>query len=465
MKTEIFERTTHVDATPGELFAWHTRPGAFERLTPPWEPVEVVERTGSIKDGDRLVMQVGPLKQRWVAEHTDYIEGEQFVDVQLEGPMAYWRHTHRCEADDDGALLRDRIEYALPMGVFGRVFGSRFMRRKLERMFAYRQRVTAGDVASHAQAEGSKTIMVTGASGMVGSALVPFLTTGGHRVVRAVRNLTSPASPGEISWTQSSGYLEGEALDELDAVIHLASEPIDTGRWSELKKERIRGSRAYTTWNLAKALARLDRPPRVLIAASACGFYGGAGGPFTEDDAPGAGFLAEVCSSWEDALEPAREAGIRVVPLRFAFILGYTGGALAKIVPIFKLGLAGKVGGGRQTVNWISLEDAVGVIYHAMIRDEITGPVNAVSPNPVSNATFAHTLGRVLNRPALFTLPAGAARAVFGEKAEELLLSGGHVEPRRLMDTGYTFRFPELEGALRHVLGRYEAATSGDPAP
>ncbi|MBX3024552.1 TIGR01777 family oxidoreductase [bacterium] len=454
---ELFVRRTHLPAPAATVFQWHERPGAFERLTPPWEAVRVIERRGGVEDGSRAVLRMGrgPLAVRWVAEHRDYIAGEQFRDVQTAGPFARWVHTHRVEPDGAAACwLEDRIEYALPLGGLGALVGGGYTRRKLARLFRYRHQVTAGDVAAHARLSGVETmkILVTGASGLIGGTLAPFLTTGGHQVLRLTRGRPRP---GAATWDPDQGRIDRGALEGLDAVVHLAGENISTGRWTATKKARIHDSRVNGTRLLCETLASLRQPPAVLIAASAIGYYGDRGRDVVdEDSAPGAGFLADVCKEWEAATAPAAARGIRVVNMRFGVVLSGGGGALASMLTPFRLGAGGPIGGGEQFVSWIAIDDTVDAILFALTNQALSGPVNAVAPAPVTNAELARTLGAVLSRPAVLPLPAFAVRLLFGEMGEELLLASTRVEPHRLQAAGFAFRFPTLEPALRYLLGR-----------
>jgi uncharacterized protein (TIGR01777 family) len=324
----------------------------------------------------------------------------------------------------------------------------------LRRAFAYRHAVLRMDLERHG-AEGpgrSLHVAVTGASGLVGSRLCAFLTTGGHRVSRLVRR--PPAGAGEIRWDPASGRVDLAALEGVDAVVHLAGESI-AGRFTEARKARIRGSRVEGTRALAEALAGLRRPPSVLVSASAVGYYGDRGDALLDETSPpGRGFLSEVCEEWEAAAGPAAAGGVRVVLPRFGIILSPAGGALAGLLTPFRLGVGGPVGSGRQFMSWIDLEDAIGAVHFALGRPALAGPVNVVAPAPATNAEFARTLGRVLGRPALLSFPETAARAVFGEMADALLLASQRVRPRRLEETGFPFRFPALEAAVRFGLGR-----------
>jgi uncharacterized protein (TIGR01777 family) len=296
-------------------------------------------------------------------------------------------------------------------------------------------------------------VLVTGSSGLIGSALMPFLGAGGHEPVRLVRSKPSDGSPN-VFWNPESGEVDSTRLEGLDAVVHLAGENI-TGKWTSAKKTRIRDSRINGTRTLCEALAGLARPPRVLISASATGYYGDRGTEtLYEDSSVGQGFLADVCRAWEAAADPAVNAGIRVVYLRLGMVLSPSAGALAQMLSPFGLGLGGRIGSGRQYWSWITLDDVIGAIHHALTTEVLEGPVNAVSPCPVTNLEFTRTLGRVLSRPTLLRLPAFATRLAVGEMADEVLLASTRVEPAQLRGTGYRFRHSNLEDALYRLLQR-----------
>lgn len=297
-------------------------------------------------------------------------------------------------------------------------------------------------------------VAVTGATGLVGSALTPRLAGGGHEAV-ALRRAPAAAGGGGPSWDPETGALSAGALDGVDAVVHLAGENVAGGRWTAARKARIRDSRVAGTRQLAAALAALPQPPKTLIAASAIGFYGDRGDErLDEAAAPGADFLADVCQQWEAAAAPARDAGMRVVHLRIGIVLTPAGGALQRMLTPFRMGVGGVIGSGRQYMSWVALDDVLGGILHALRADSLTGPVNLAAPHPVTNAEFTKTLGRVLRRPTFLPLPAFGARLAFGEMADALLLSSARVEPARLRADGFEFDYPDLEAALRHLLGR-----------
>jgi uncharacterized protein (TIGR01777 family) len=296
-------------------------------------------------------------------------------------------------------------------------------------------------------------ILVSGSSGLVGSALLPALAAAGDEVVRLVRRKSE--NEREIGWDPARGVSEPERLEGFDGVVHLAGEGIAAGRWTAERQKRIRESRVVGTRVLCEALARTRHRPAVLVAASAVGAYGDRGNELLSESSPrGAGFLAEVCRDWEAATAPAADVGVRVVSLRTGIVLAKHGGALAKMLLPFRLGLGGPIGNGNQFMSWIALDDHVAAIRYALVAGALSGPVNAVAPNPVQNREFTRVLARVLRRPAIFPLPAFAARILLGKMADELLLSGQRVVPERLSSAGFIFAHPQLEGALRHVLDR-----------
>jgi len=296
-------------------------------------------------------------------------------------------------------------------------------------------------------------VAITGASGFVGAALVPFLTTGEHEIVRLVRR--APKAKDEVRWDPEAGEIDAAALEGVEAVVNLSGENIAGGRWTDARKKLLRASRVGPTGLVARTLASLKRKPKVLVSASAIGLYGSRGDAWlTEKDLPADDFLGRLSSDWEKAAAPAAEAGIRVVHPRIGMVLSPAGGALGKMLLPFKAGLGGMLGHGTQYMSWIAMDDLLGVIHHLLDRPDLEGPVNAVAPEPVTNAVFTKTLGRVLGRPTVAPAPAFALRLAFGEMADATLLSSTRVRPERLLATGFRFRFPDLEGALRHVLGR-----------
>jgi hypothetical protein len=456
MPDQLFRLTTRIARPAAEVFAWHERPGALGRLCPPWERVELVSATGGVRDGARVVVRnkIGPFWSEWQVEHRGYVPGREFRDVQLSGPFARWEHLHRIEPDGPSAcLLTDEIRYALPGGPLGQALAGSFVRGQLARLFAWRHATTREDLEAGfpGGALVPRRILLAGGSGLVGSALSAFLQTQGHAVVHLVRR---PArGPGEVSWNPAAGELPATALDGIDAVVNLGGTNIGAGRWTEHRRASIRQSRLDATRTLVAALARAPRPPAVFVSASAVGVYGERGDDVLDESAPvGDGFLAGVCRDWEAAAQGA-PAGVRVVTPRFGVVLSPAGGALAKLLPVFRAGLGGRVGSGRQWMSWISIDDALGVLHHVLLDPRCAGAVNAVAPGAVTNAEFSAVLGRVLGRLAFLPVPAPALRLLFGQMADETLLASTRATPGRLTATGYAFRHPTVTAALRHVLG------------
>jgi uncharacterized protein (TIGR01777 family) len=422
------------------LFDWHARDGTFQRLNPPFENVELLERSGGLQPGARTVLRVhvGPLARRWVAVHTALEDGRSFTDQQISGPFARWEHTHRMLPDgEQRSTLEDDVTYAMPFGRLGRA-GAVVAQAKLEAVFAYRHALMAADLARHSELPGAGLrVGITGSHGHIGSALASFLTTGGHSVVRLGRSILP------------------DNVEGLDAVVNLAGAGIADRRWTESRKEEIRASRIRTTESVAQAILGARRPPPVWISGSAIGFYGNRGElPVDESSPRGTGFLADLTEAWEAATRPVELAGIRVVHLRTGVVLSPDGGALGKMMLPFQLGAGGRLGSGRQVYSWISLEDALGAIHFALLTATLRGPVNLTAPEPVTNATFTHVLGRVLRRPTLASIPAPVIHTVFGQMGAEALLGGANVVPRALLDAGFRFRWPGLEEALRFCLGK-----------
>lgn len=295
-------------------------------------------------------------------------------------------------------------------------------------------------------------VLVSGSSGLIGSRVVTDLLAAGHEMHRLVRR--PDATPHEVSWDPLAGRIDAEVLEGFDAVVHLAGENIGGKRWTRERKERIRTSRVAGTRLLCEALAARQRPPRTLICASALGYYGDRGDEvLTEESPPGKGFLPEVCKEWEAAALPVRSRGTRIVWLRIGIVLAREGGALPRMLTPFRLGLGGRLGSGRQWMSWIAREDVVRIVRFVLQHDDLEGPVNAASPDPVTNAEFTKTLARVLRRPALLPVPAFVLRLLLGEMADELLLSSTRMTPARLTAAGFVFAHPRLEDALRRELG------------
>jgi len=438
-----FVHSSVLDAPIEEVFDWHARPGAIRRLTPPWQPFRVVEEAASLADGRAVLRLPGGLG--WVAEHVPeaYAPPHAFEDRLVSRPLAdllRWHHRHDLTAEGGGTRLTDVVAARLPD-------------RLLAPMFAYRHRQLADDLRALRDLRSEPlTIAVTGASGTVGRSLVPLLTTAGHRVVRLVRRAAQ--RPDERTWRPEAPA--DDLLDGVDALVHLAGASI-AGRFDDRHQEAVRTSRVGPTRRLAEAAARAG--VRVVVSASAVGFYGSDRSDrddteLTEADERGTGFLADVVADWEADTEPAREGGIRVVLVRTGIVQTPQGGALRLQVPLYAAGLGGRLGSGQQWQPWIGIDDLTDIYLRAVVDARLAGPVNAVAPAPVRQQEYAAVLGRVLHRPTLVPTPALGPRVLLGaEGAREVALASQRVTPRVLLDAGHRFRHPDLEQALRHMLG------------
>jgi len=442
-------------------YAWHEHDSAFNRLSPIWETTRMVSSEG-IREGGRAIIAIpSPVgSMHWHAEHFDVHKGKEFSDRQQKGPFHFWMHRHLFEGADSGCVLNDIIRYELPLSPVSDLFAGWFVQRKLAAMFAYRHKVLSNDLVfwKSLPEKKVKRILLTGSSGLIGSELAPFLRMGGYEVIGVSRR----AEPGRTSvcWDLSKPNPEDASVlldgKPLDAVIHLAGESIAEGRWSEAKKQRLIRSRVDATNNLIVGLQKLGLSPRVFISASGVGLYGDRGDQIlTESSAPGAGFLGELAQAWEAAARASEMAfSARSVQMRMGAVLTPRGGALAKMLLPFKCGVGGVLGNGRQWMSWVALDDVLYAVTYALETQAVSGPVNLVSPHPVTNAEFTRTLAQVLKRPAVLPAPAFALRLVLGELADELLLNSQRALPRELLESGFEFKHADLRDALSHMLGK-----------
>jgi uncharacterized protein (TIGR01777 family) len=434
------EYSSVLDHPVGDVFGWHERPGAFQRLTPPWLGARLVTEAPSLADGRAVIRLPGGI--RWVAQHHDYDPPYGFVDDLVSLPLP-WRHVHSFAPEGPSRTrLTDRVSTPVPA-------------LALRRMFAYRHTQLRDDLGVQSDLRRldptPQTVAVTGSSGLIGTALCAFLSTAGHRVIRLVRR--APRADDERPWDPFAP--DPAVLEGVDAVVHLAGASI-AGRFTSRHKEAIASSRIEPTRRLVGALGQAHGP-RVLLAASAIGYYG----PERDDElldegaARGDGFLAEVVAQWEAASMRASDAGVRVVVVRTGIVLSAAGGMLAILRPLFLAGLGGRIGDGDQWMSWIDLDDLTDVYARALVDTAITGVLNAVAPNPVRNAELTRALAAVLHRPALIAVPKAAAAAVLGAQgARELACASQRVVPARLDAAEFHFRRPTLDACLRHQLGR-----------
>ena len=440
---------TIVDHPIDEVWAWHTRRGAMRRLVPPWQPMRVVKETESLANGRAILGLPGGL--RWIAQHdpSGYDPPHQFLDVlSSDGLMTlpprligWWRHTHRySEAGPGRTRVHDNVDTTVPGAA-------------LRSTFAYRHRQLAEDLAAHRDAAqagaGSLVIAMTGSSGLVGTALAAFLSTGGHRVIRLVRR--DPADVDERRWDPEDPA--ADLFSGVDAVVHLAGESI-AGRFTAGHRRAIRDSRIEPTRRLAEVAAATPGLG-AFVSASAVGFYGHDRGDelLDESSSRGTGFLADVVADWEAATGPA-SAGTRVVTVRTGIVQAAAGGTLKLMRPLFAAGLGGRLGSGRQWLSWIGIDDLLDVYYRAIYDTRLSGPVNAVAPYPVRNIDYTQALARTVHRPALLPVPAFGPRLLLGKQgATELAEANQRVVPAALTAVGHRFRQPTVQDALAHQLG------------
>jgi hypothetical protein len=403
-----------------------------------------------------LAMHAGPVPYQWQARHIENVPGVLFRDIQERGPFARWTHTHRFTDTADGAQLEDQIDYALPAQPLLPGFSTRLVNGTLERVFRYRHATLRDDLLLHQRCSRSPLrLLISGGSGVLGSALHPLLTTGGHEVWTLVRR-TPDRNRREIYWNPERGELNLAGLPAFDGVIHLAGDNIGEGRWTPAKKKRVIDSRTLGTGLLARTLADLPLRPRVLLSASAVGFYGNClDCCMREEDSAGPDFISDVCSLWEHSALPAQEAGIRTVFLRIGVVLSPRGGALNRLLATSALGFSSRFGSGEQYISWIGINDMVAAVLHALTCESLTGPVNIAAPQSVTNRQLMGTLAKVMHRPLLPPVPAALLKTLYGQMASEVLLGGCRVATDKLQHSGYTFRHGDLEQALRHLLGKF----------
>lgn len=443
-----------------EVFDWHARPGAMARLAPA-ALVRIISPTAAgLEIGARARLRVGPGPGLgWTAGHTSRSGPDEgaspygFVDQQLRGPFASWTHHHQFIDHPDSCVVREEVTWALPLPLRA---GTARVQKAVDQMLAYRSRQLRDDLGWTARHAGAPplTVAVSGASGLVGRQLTAFLSAQGHRVLRLVRG--GVVGAGSIAWSPEGDWIDVEALREVDVVVHLAGEPIGK-RFTAAHKKRILASRTRSTAVMARALASLagDGRDRALVCASAMGWYGADTGDqvLTEDLPAGEGLLADVCQAWESAADPARVAGVRTVHVRTGIVQSTAGGQLALQLPLFRAGLGGPLGSGRQWMSWICLDDLVELYALAVVTPELSGPVNAVAPHPVRDEEYAQTLARLLHRPHALRVPRLGPEVLLGsDGARELALANNRMSASLALEWGHQFRHPTLASALAHEL-------------
>ncbi|WBL17797.1 TIGR01777 family oxidoreductase [Citricoccus sp. NR2] len=483
-RRHLFEHMITVPHSRETVAAWHERGGVLPRLSPDWSTTVLQEPDQGLHPGSRARLLMGPAGLvsllpsarlarragvRWEALHTAWEPGHGFTDVMESGPLRSWTHQHGFVDDEPEASCRieDRIEYELPAAIESIPGAAARFDAELERIMAFRSRVMRDDLDFQARVatDHPLTVAITGASGLVGTQVSALLRSGGHRVITLVRHSGPSRRIDEhhISWDPAQGELDASLLIGVDAVINLSGASI-AGPFTAAHRRTVFASRVDSTSTLVTALRSVaDRGgPHTLISASASGFYGHDASAHDEDAAhldetapSGDGFLAAVCRQWEQVASGAAEAGIRVVTVRTGLVLSSTGGLLAAQLPLYQAGAGGPMGSGGMWQPWVSLDDLAQIYVWAVVRPEVTGPVNAVSPQPVQQREFAATLGDILHRPTVLRTPNIAPAVLLGRQgARELALSSARLAPAELERSGYRFRHPDLTSALRHTLGR-----------
>ncbi len=425
------------------------------RLLPPWERVEILSADPGVASGTRVKLRTRA-GRHWIEtelERRDTIAGEQFREVALKSPYAEWDHLHRVEpVDAKSCILKDEVRYRIAGGAWGQSRARRAARTVLDRLFRYRHEVTKQDLERQT-VQASLRILVGGASGLIGRALVPFLTSQGHEVIRLVRHPTK--APDEIPWIPMHSILNANVLDGIDAIVNLSGADILEKSWTQERVIEIRNSRVWTTQTLVGTMRKMHTRPRVFVSASAVGYYGNCGDRIlTEQDPSSDRALSLICDCWEEAALSAEELYVRTVCLRTGLVLTPDGGILGKMMPIFRAGFGGPVGRRKNWISWISMDDHLAAILHAIVNPKMRGAVNSVAPEPVQVGQFAEELGRAMRKPCWLPVPPLALYLRYGVRAEHILLFSQRAIPEGLRAADFTFRYPTLSQALAHELGQ-----------
>lgn len=443
-----------------QVFDYHMSPGALSRLIPPWEPISILSKTSpgvTLKSQVQLRVPLAPfLYKTWLAEHTEVSPPHSFTDEQRTGPFARWIHQHRFTAlTPESTELHDSVDFALPLAPLSTLFAGWFVQKKLQRTFQFRHTRTHNDL-QHLQLTHPvkrQTVLITGATGLVGRNLSALLEAAGHTVLTLSRRDSS--TENSYRWDLTEGSIPQEALERADAVVHLAGENIAGKRWSDAQKKKILESRVHSTRLLVQAMKECTTPPDVFLSASAVGFYGNqADEILTEESNPtSSAFTSYVASLWEQEAQQAQDAGIRTIIGRIGVVLTPEDGALKKMLPAFRAGIAGRLGTGKQWMSCIAIDDLIYAIHFLLTKPDTAGIFNLVSPEPMTNQEFTSLLGKLLKRPTLLPVSQRALFLALGEMSQELLLASCRAIPERLIGEGFHFSYPTIESSLRFVLG------------
>jgi len=490
---KVFTLKSEFDLPLTCLFQWHLRNGAFERLNPPWHPLYIIFKKGSIDNEGIVIVKMPIIKNlgfKWKINHKDYIQNKSFKDVQVKGIFSYWEHQHifstsslnSLSSSSDGinkSTLEDNIKYSLPFGPIGNIL-SPIVDNNLSSMFKYRHRITKIDNNAHLKFKNQNinSILISGSSGFIGSSLIPFLSTGGYNITRLLRNkLNLNYDIAKRIYLNKDGYIDNSIIDynnknnssntisdsidtnnNFDAIINLNGESI-FGLWTKNKKQKIFSSRVKFTQSLCKDLAKMNKPPKVLISASAIGIYGNDHYRTFDDidennrNKNNKDFLSDLCSQWEEATDIAKSAGIRVINLRTGIVLGASGGLVNLLRNINKFQINIKMESDTW-LSWIALDDLLRLILFCICNNNMRGPVNAVSPNYVKLDDFEKTLAKIWNTKINFKFPKKIVQKILGEMSKYTIFADNKVTPRKLILNNFDFIFEDLESALRHTLGK-----------
>lgn len=465
----MFNKSSELPFSQQSVFDYHCRLGAIDRLIPPWERVRLVKRNKSLEAGAEVILQqsIGPIKKDWLARHTAYDPPNRFRDEQISGPFRSWVHDHIFEPTSDSSCrLTDSVQYQLPLAPLSNV-AANWVRHQLSSMFEYRHRITNDDLR-FAQYMGSKhqpakkiRIAVSGSSGMIGRRICAIASVCGMEIVRILRpgsTLNDPEIPCHSEVVFNTGtFSNPDVMEGLDAVIHLGGYGIAESRWTAATKEKIKASRVASTTSLVEGLRNLKQPPRKFVCASGIGAYGDRGDAICSDsdtDAAsvrGNSFLEEVSRDWEGAAMRFGDIGTVCIG-RLAMVLHPLQGALAKIMPLFKLGLGGRIGDGKQYWSWIHIDDAATAFLHIALNPGSAGIYNISSPEPCTNSEFTNITAKQLNRWACLPAPGFGLRMMVGQMADELLLASTRAIPSRLEQESFPFRASTLKQAYETLL-------------
>tara|TARA_B110000116_G_scaffold260367_1_gene263408 strand:- start:537 stop:1931 length:1395 start_codon:yes stop_codon:yes gene_type:complete len=455
-----YAKISSVPVSAATCFTWHAAKGAFARLNPPFAPVQILEEPDELKAGAEVLIKVPTpfpfFGIKWRLTHPEYVEGQYFRDTQIKGPFKSWEHTHNFkEIDSTNSEMEDVLKFSLPFGILGKLFGAPIVKKQLSALFNYRHSILKMDMETLKSNNEPLHILIAGSSGLIGTALTPYFTTQGHKVTQLLRS-EGEKSEGLEYWDYENQTTTINSNQTFDVIIHLGGVNLAGGRWTNKRKTQMLKSRTESTSFLSEIITGLKTEPKVFLCASAVGIYGTTDSDPREEDSPkGDLYSSMIVAEWEKATKRVSDAGIRVVNLRFGMVLSPLGGALKKFLLPAKMGVGGKLGNGRNLISWISMEDVLGVVTHSINNEQVVGPLNVVANDMYSNKGLIKTICKVLKRPCLFPVPALILIALFGKQmAKETIFVNTSVSNEKLIKSGYEFKLPELEGALRHMLGK-----------